>query len=515
MSYDFNNGEPPIPGTNYQQQNDQRTADQPTAEQPTVRQPRVRQAPPRYADRDNGGYAPAPAYAPNPNPNQGYDSAPMMYVEPKPQKSGAWKGVVGGAVAGAAVAAALVAALMGTGVISTGGSGSRMVTQSSAGQTISIATASEDTTVAQAVAAKCLPSVASVYVTTSSGSSGIGSGVILDTDGNIITNWHVAGDAKSISVTIEGQSYDATLVGGDSSSDIAVIKAELNGALVTPMEVGNSSDLVVGDWVMTLGSPLGLDQSASSGIVSALYRDTLMTGTTGSTIYTNLIQVDAAINGGNSGGALVNEKGQLVGINTLYANGSGTESFSGIGFAIPGNYAVDIANKVIKGERVTHAYIGLSCATVNAQNAQANHLSVSQGAYVAEVVADGPGAAAGIQEGDIITQIGNDKVTSADGFILAVRSYSVGEQVEVKFVRDGKEQSVSVTLGSDEELQAKQEEEARKQEEEYQQQLQQYEEYMNQQNQNQGWPFGNDYGWPWETWNWDYNTLGNPGSYSE
>ena len=510
MSYDFNNGEPPIPGTNYQQQNDQ-----PTAEQPTVRQPRVRQAPvSSYDDRGDGRYAHTPAGGYN--PNQGYEPAPVVYTEPKSQKGGTWKGAVAGAVAGAAVSAALVAALMGTGVISTGGSNNRLVTQSSAGQTISIATAGEDTTVAQAVAAKCLPSVVSVYVSTSDGSSGIGSGVILDTDGNIITNWHVAGDAEAISVTIDGQSYDATLVGGDSSSDIAVIKAELNGALVTPIEVGNSSDLVVGDWVMTLGSPLGLDQSASSGIVSALYRNTLMTGTAGNTIYTNLIQVDAAINGGNSGGALVNDKGQLVGINTLYANGAGTESFSGIGFAIPGNYAVDIANKVIKGEQVTHAYIGLSCATVNSQNAQANHLSVSQGAYVAEVAEDSPGAAAGIQVGDIITKIGDNEVTSADGFILAVRSHAVGEQVEVKFVRDGKEQSVNVTLGSDEKLQAQQEEAARKQEEEYQQQLQQYEEYMNQQqNQQQGWPFGNKYSWPWETWNWDYDIMGNPGSYNE
>jgi putative serine protease PepD len=507
MSYEFNNGEPPIPGTNRAEQNDQ-----PTAEQPTIRQPRVQQAS-RNEDRGSGAYVPHQGY----EPRQSYEPAPVTYVEPKPQKSGTWKGVVGGAVAGAAVSAALVAALMGTGVISTGSS-NRLVTESSAGQTISIATASEDTTVAQAVAAKCLPSVASVYVTTEDGSSGIGSGVILDTDGNIITNWHVAGDASAISVTIDGQSYDATLVGGDASSDVAVIRADLNGALVTPIEVGNSSDLVVGDWVMTLGSPLGLDQSASSGIVSALYRNTLMTGTTGNTLYTNLIQVDAAINGGNSGGALVNSKGQLVGINTLYANGSGSQAFAGIGFAIPGNYAVDIANKVIKGEQVTHAYIGLSCATVNSQNAQANHLSVSQGAYVAEVAENSPGAAAGIQVGDIITKIGENDVTSSDGFILAVRSHSVGEQVEVKFVRDGKEQSVNVTLGSDEELQAKQEEKARKQQEEYQQQLQQYEEYLNQQNQqNQrmGWPFGDGYSWPWETWNWDYEILGNPGSYTE
>lgn len=457
--------------------------------------------------------------APGTTYSQSYDRSPVSQPQPQPQpqrSGGTLKGAVAGGVAGAAVSAALVAALVGTGVLGVGTT--RVVTDSAAGQTINLSTASEDATVAEAVAAKCLPSVVSVYVTTEDGSSGIGSGVILDTDGNIITNWHVAGDAASISVTIDGQSYDATLVGGDSSSDVAVIKADLNGALVTPIEVGNSSDLVVGDWVMTLGSPLGLDQSASSGIVSALYRNTLMTGTTGNTLYTNLIQVDAAINGGNSGGALVNEKGQLVGINTLYANGSGTESFSGIGFAIPGNYAVDIAHKVINGEQVTHAYIGLSCATVNSQNAQANHLSVNQGAYVAEIAEDSPGGAAGIQVGDIITRIGDHDVTSADGFILAVRSYSVGDEVEVQFIRNGQEQSVNVTLGSDESLQAAQAEEQRQQEEEYQQQLQQYEQYMNQQNQqntyDQSWPW-NSYSFPWEMWDWDTNTQGNPGSYIE
>jgi putative serine protease PepD len=282
------------------------------------------------------------------------------------------------------------------------------------------------------------------------------------------------------------------------------------------MEIGDSSKLVVGDWVMTLGSPLGLDQSASSGIVSALYRNTLMTGTSGNTLYTNLIQVDAAINGGNSGGALVNDKGQLVGINTLYANASGSQSFAGIGFAIPGNYAVDIANKVIAGEQVTHAYIGLSCATVNAQNAQANHLSVSEGAYVAEVTDGGPGASAGIKVGDIITRIGDDKITSADGFILAIRSHSVGDTVEVEFVRDGATQTANVTLGSDEQLQAQQEEERRQQQEELQRQQDEYQQYLDQyqrQNQDNGngqtWPWDSfGYSWPWELWDWNTEDFG-------
>ena len=448
-----------------------------------------------------------------PDPNQ-MQGQPYAYGQPQPQPqpqsqpqpsgrggSGTWKGVLGGAIAGGAVSAALIAALLGTGVI--GGRAqntTRGTTTNTAGQTINIATASDDATVAEAVAAKCLPSVVSIGVETAQG-TGIGSGVVLDTDGNIITNWHVAGDATAITVTIDGNTYDATLVGGDSSSDIAVIKADLNGALVTPMEIGDSSQLVVGDWVMTLGSPLGLDQSASSGIVSALYRNQLMAGSAGSgnTIYTNLIQVDAAINGGNSGGALVNEKGQLVGINTLYANAAGTETFSGIGFAIPGNYAVDIANKVIKGEQVTHAYIGVSCSTVNAQNAKANHLSVDSGAYIAEVASDGPAAAAGLQVGDIVTKIGESKVDSADGLILAVRSYSVGDEVDVTFVRNGKEQTVKVKLGSDEALQAQQQEQQKQQQQQQMQQYEQYEQYMQQQQQQQ-----NTQTWPWDTYSWPW-----------
>lgn len=486
-----------------------------TPEQPTVRQRAARPAP---ASRvvSTTGRASASGRPASPDVTRTY-AQPRTYVEqvptyeyrepePKPSRNGggAWKGALAGGISGGVVSAALVAALLGTGVIGTPASGQTSASAPT-GQAITLNTASEDVTVAEAVAKKCLPSVVAVHVTTPEG-EGIGSGVILDTDGNIITNWHVAGDAKAITVTIENQTYEATLVGGDASSDVAVIKADLDGALVTPMEIGDSSELVVGDWVMTLGSPLGLDQSASSGIVSALYRNTLMpssTGTSGNTLYTNLIQVDAAINGGNSGGALVNDKGQLVGISTLYSNAAGMESFSGIGFAIPGNYAVDIANKVINGEQVTHAYIGLSCSTVNEQNAKTYHLSVDHGAYVAEIAENGPGAKAGIETGDIITRIGDQQVASADDFILAVRTYAVGDKVDVTFVRNGEEKTVEVTLGSDEELQAQQEKEQREQEEQYQQQLEEYQQYLQQyQNQNQN-PYQQQnpmsQSWPWDS----------------
>lgn len=370
---------------------------------------------------------------------------------PAGQRHSGLRTAIIGIIAGLVGAAALVFALRASGMI--GGTQVIRTTESAAGQTVNITASSEDATIAQAVAAKDLASVVSITVTTQKG-RGLGSGVVLDSDGNIITNYHVIDGAQSISVSIDGTSYDATVVGSDSSSDIAVLHVDLKGKQVTPMEVGDSDSLVVGDWVMTIGSPFGLDQSVSAGIVSSLARNQLMKSTAGETIYANLIQVDAAINPGNSGGALVNKEGKLVGICTLFS--SDTESFAGIGFAIPGNYAVSIAKKIIAKEPVTHAYIGLTMQTVNAQNSAANKLSVSQGAYVISVTEGSPAAAAGIEKGDIITGVDGNAITSADGMILAVRSHNIGDTVTVKFMRGSEEKTASVTLGSDEELQKEQ-----------------------------------------------------------
>ena len=428
---------------------------QPTQARPVaVSQPNAQSGqayPPRgaYAGQQGAGQQGMPGQSgyvpPAPPVPGGKLSKPQ---KPKRHMSDKAKSRIGSVAAGAIGAALLVLVLKGTGVI--GGTQIIKTTESSAGQTINITAKDQDATTAQAVAAKDLPSVVSVNVTTAEG-EGLGSGVILDTDGNIITNYHVINGATSVSVTIDDKSYDATVVGSDPSSDIAVIHVNLDGASVTPIEVGDSDALVAGDWVMTIGSPFGLDQSVSAGIVSSLSRNTLMESTSGETIYTNLIQVDASINPGNSGGALVNSEGKLVGICTLFS--SDTDSFAGIGFAIPGNYAVELANKIIAGEQVTHAYIGLSMQTVNAQVATANNLPVSQGAYVVAVSDGSPAANAGIQKGDIITAVDGDEITSADGMILAVRSHNSGDTIAVTLNRGGQEQTVNVTLGTDEQLQ--------------------------------------------------------------
>ncbi|WP_307740147.1 trypsin-like peptidase domain-containing protein [uncultured Parolsenella sp.] len=410
-------------------------APQPTAQQPTARQ----QAP--FA---TGGNVP-PARPPMGSGSSVAPGGPEPHKEKKPHVG--LRAAVVGLVAGVVGAAAIVGVLLGTGVI---GKSTTTVTTQGPNQTITIDPSSEDTSLANAVAAKDLPSVVSIYMTTSEG-SGVGSGVVLDTEGHILTNYHVVEGATSLSVSANGKTYDAKVVGSDESSDLAVVKIDPGSDTLTPIEVGDSSSLQVGDWVMSIGSPFGLEQSVSTGIVSSLYRSTMLQGTSGNTIYTNLIQTDAAINPGNSGGALVDDKGKLVGINSIIESASG--SSSGVGFAIPSNYAVEIAQKIINGETITHAYLGGSFQTVTAQNASRAGLSVNQGAYVAEVTSGSPADKAGIKQGDVITAIDGEEITSSDGVVLAVRSHNVGDTVSVTLVRGSQTQTLSVTLGSDEALQ--------------------------------------------------------------
>ena len=414
--------------------------------------------------------APVPPQGPRPQASQ--SQQPRRPKKPHPGLRSLLFGLLGGVIGAVAVVAALVVGgfVAMPSSATSGKTGSAGTTSSS--QTVTVNSGdSTDTTLANAVAQKALPSVVSINVTTSDG-EGVGSGVVLDTDGNIVTNYHVIEGAQSISVSTGDASYDATVVGSDESSDLAVIKIDAGDAALTPIEVGDSSTLQVGDWVMSLGSPFGLEQSVSTGIVSSLYRSTMLQNTSGNTIYTNLIQTDATINPGNSGGALVDDEGKLVGINSLIESYSG--SSSGVGFAIPGNYAVEVAQKLIAGQTVTHAYIGGSFQTVTANNARSNSLSVNQGAYVAELADDGPAAQAGIQKGDVITALDDEEITSSDALVLAVRSHSVGDTVTVTLMRGSKQMQVQVTLGSDEALQQQQDSDSSSQGSLLEQYLEQY-----------------------------------------
>lgn len=369
------------------------------------------------------------------------------------------------ALAGLVAGGLLMVALVFTGALDINSDKGSVVSSNASQQSISIDT--EDTTLPEVVSAKALPSVVSITTTIESaglamggsdeGSGSIGSGVILDTDGNILTNYHVIEGATDIVVSLDdGTSLEAELVGSDESSDLAVIRVkDASSASLAPIEVGDSDALTVGEWVMAIGSPFGNEQSVSTGIVSALYRSTALPSTSGSSIYANMIQTDAAINPGNSGGALVNDKGELIGINSVIESYSG--SSSGVGFAIPVNYAINIAEQIVDGKTPVHPYLGVSLATVNALNARQNGLSVDAGACVSDVAAGGPAAAAGIQKGDIITAVDGDAVSSADGLIIELREHEVGDKVTMTVVRGKDETEVEVELGSDEALQAEQE----------------------------------------------------------
>ena len=372
-------------------------------------------------------------------------------------------------LAGMVVGAVLVVALIMTGALNVNrDAGTATATTDSSGSTQAIKIDSEDTTLAEAVSAKALPSVVSITAWSSgssesvmqgddSESSGsIGSGVVLDTDGNVLTNNHVVEGATDITVSLNGESYEAELVGADTSSDLAVIKIkDVDAKNLTPIEVGDSDGLNVGEWVMAIGSPFGNEQSVSTGIVSSLYRSTALPTTSGTYIYANMIQTDAAINPGNSGGALVNDNGELVGINSIIESYSG--SSSGVGFAIPSNYAVKIAKQIISGKTPEHPYLGVRLGTVTASNARQNNLSVNEGAYVGEVVSGSPADEAGIKEGDVVTKVNDGQISSADSLIIALRSYDVGDTVTLTVQRGKDEKKVDVKLGSDADAQTSQE----------------------------------------------------------
>ena len=320
----------------------------------------------------------------------------------------------------------------------------------------------EDATLAEVVSQKCLPSVVNIDVYTQTSTQGfmgmvdqstdeytessLGSGIIISSDGYILTNYHVIEGADRLQVTATGGEYEAQVVGSDPSSDLAVLKIDASD--LTAVEIGSSADLTVGEWVMALGSPYGLEQSVSTGIVSATSRTTsALNSDSSSAVYTNMIQTDAAINPGNSGGALVDSDGKLIGVNTLIASSSG--SSSGVGFAIPVDYAMNIAQQIIDGKQPTHAQLGVSATTVTSQLAQFYGLDADSGAYVSNVTAGSGAAQAGIQQGDIITKLDDADITSSSDLVLEVRSHNIGDTVSVTYVRGGQENTVDVTLGSD------------------------------------------------------------------
>ncbi len=282
--------------------------------------------------------------------------------------------------------------------------------------------------------------------------AGTGSGVIIRSDGHILTNYHVVEGADRVIVTVGLEDKEATVVGVDPSTDLAVLKIEGSG--YPAAEAGSSKDLEVGQFVMAVGSPFGLEKTVTSGIISALQRSEQAQGQTANdiTTYTNLIQTDAAINPGNSGGALVDGQGRLVGLNSLIqspSGGVGAAQSAGIGFAIPVDFAIDIANQLISTGKATHSYVGISTETVDENLAAQYGLPMKSGALVRFVAPSGPAEQAGVKRSDVIVKIGDTRIGSVAEVFAAVREHKVGEVVPFEVVRGDQTVTIDVTLGSD------------------------------------------------------------------
>jgi S1-C subfamily serine protease len=290
-------------------------------------------------------------------------------------------------------------------------------------------------------------------------SGGSGSGFILDEEGHIVTNNHVVAGSEHLTVVFyDGFQERAEIVGRDPSSDLAIIKVDSLPAGTHPLTIGDSDQLEVGEWVVTIGNPFGLSSSIAVGIVSATGR-TLATGVTPFSI-PQAIQTDAAINPGNSGGPLVNLDGEVVGVNAQIAT-TGTGTNSGVGFSIPSNIVRRVAPTLIANGSYDWPWLGIEGTSVSLLIQEANDLDTQQGAYIASVVSGGPAEAAGLRGtsgtrqvdgfdiptgGDVIVEVDGEPVIDFSDLLVRIASSSPGDTLELTIIRGGERVSVSVTL---------------------------------------------------------------------
>lgn len=366
---------------------------------------------------------------------------------PRPRRRG-WVPLVGTAAAAAVLASVGTAGLLGG------------FTPASTTQDVSIATlgTQESTTVPvastsqdpdwEAVAAAVRASVVAIDVQLATGSAE-GSGVIIDDQGHVLTNNHVVGDAVDggLQVTLaDGRVYDATVVGTDPTTDLAVILLSDPPDDLQPAVLADSDAVEVGSPVMAVGNPLGLSSTATTGIVSALDRP-VTTSDGSSTVVTNAIQIDAAVNPGNSGGPLFDASGEVIGITSSIASlssGSSSSGSIGLGFAIPSNLADRVAAELIEDGSASHAFLGVSLSdgTATADG------TTRRGAVIEEVSADTPAADADLQQGDVVVAIDDNPVNGAESLTAYVRELPSGASAELTVVRDGKAFTVEVTFAT-------------------------------------------------------------------
>jgi putative serine protease PepD len=341
------------------------------------------------------------------------------------------------------IASLLAAACLGAGggavAYATLSGGDTVVKQVTVKQAESVASSSAPLSVNQ-IYRKANRGVVEITVTTGGGNSQFGggggqaqgSGWVYDSDGHIVTNDHVVDGAQSISVRFwNGKTYSASVVGTDQSTDLAVIKVDAPSSELHPLQVGDSSALQVGDGVVAIGSPFGLEETVTSGIVSALHR--AITAPNNFTI-NDSIQTDAAINHGNSGGPLLNAQGEVVGVNAQIKSDSGGNE--GVGFAIPSNTVKSIASQLISSGKVEHAYLGVSIdATASA-------------ARIAEIRPSTPAAGAGLKAGDVVVEVDGKTISSGDDLTRVIDAHKPGDKISVTYKRGGSEHTVSLTLAT-------------------------------------------------------------------
>lgn len=274
---------------------------------------------------------------------------------------------------------------------------------------------------------------------------GMGSGVIVSPDGYIVTNNHVVQDANTVTVTLNDKRvFTAKIIGTDPSTDLALIKIDQDA--LPYLSYGNSDDVKIGEWVLAVGNPFNLTSTVTAGIVSAKARDIQILGSKGA--IESFIQTDAAVNSGNSGGALVNTRGELIGINAAIASGNGY--YTGYSFAIPVNIVKKVVSDFMKFGLIKRAYLGVYYQEITDEMAREKGLNDLRGIYVSEVVEGGPAAAAGIKNGDVIIRIDNLAVNGKAELMEVIAQKNPGDRVTVTVSRDGKDFDLPMTLQGEE-----------------------------------------------------------------
>jgi putative serine protease PepD len=347
----------------------------------------------------------------------------------EPRGSSRWPAAVGGGLVSAVVVSAV---LLGTGLA--GGNNDQPATTTPANPSpVNISASDNKGDLIRTVYAAASPSVASVRT-----GQGSGTGFLVDSNGTIVTNAHVVGDNKQVQVRFndKGDYHDAQVLSVDASTDLAAVKVDASDVQgIRPLELADSDSAQVGDSVVAIGYPLGLDRTATAGIVSGLERS--IQSPNGFSI-DKVIQTDAAVNPGNSGGPLLNAKGQVIGVNSQIATAAGGgEGNIGISFSIPSNTVKQVLPSLENGTSPQHAYLGLQTTQPQSGN----------GALIAETTSGGPSARAGLQQGDVVKNVGDHTISTPDDVAGAIADMKPGDKVKITVERNGSEKTFEVTLG--------------------------------------------------------------------